>query len=207
LINAALADSGSDERVDHRSFKERGIAQEPTTHLGPAASEIERRGAVSERGEENREIMASNDARRQLDDLIDELAALDAAIADEMWDRFVFDSESEPSPALTATHQEAVAIAGLHPSQSGEVMEPALSALDAIHQETIAQAVQEKAVMQEERKGGFGAETFQRIAAWWENMRAAFTEWGGLLQERIEGLLHRAGDDPHDPDPEMEPSP
>jgi hypothetical protein len=34
LINDALEKTGSGERVDHRSFKDRGIDQEPTEHLG-----------------------------------------------------------------------------------------------------------------------------------------------------------------------------
>ena len=33
IINAHLAAAHSDIRVDHRSFKERGIEREPTTHL------------------------------------------------------------------------------------------------------------------------------------------------------------------------------
>jgi hypothetical protein len=35
--------------------KERGIEGEPTTHLGPAATEMERRGEQSERGDVNRQ--------------------------------------------------------------------------------------------------------------------------------------------------------
>ena len=47
LINAALTESGSSERVDHRSFSARGIEDEPTTHLGPAGAAKERRTAVA----------------------------------------------------------------------------------------------------------------------------------------------------------------
>lgn len=36
LQNEALADSGHDTRVDHRSHKERGIESQPERHLGPA---------------------------------------------------------------------------------------------------------------------------------------------------------------------------
>src|SRR5580692_7870381 len=55
IINAALKEANADIRVDHRSFQERGIEREPTTHLGPAASEMERRGEPSSRGDINRE--------------------------------------------------------------------------------------------------------------------------------------------------------
>lgn len=76
LINAALAEAGSDERVDHRSFAARGIDAEPTEHLGPAASAMERRGEASERGAINTEATARNEQR-------DELASVNAAILTE----------------------------------------------------------------------------------------------------------------------------
>jgi len=80
IINEHLAAAGSDIRVDHRSFQERGIEQEPTTHLGPAASEMERRGEPSDRGDMNREAQQGNTAAA---DHAAELAALDAAIETE----------------------------------------------------------------------------------------------------------------------------
>lgn len=60
LINAALADAGSDERIDHRSFKDRGIEQLPSQHLGVEATALERRGKPSGRGDLNREIAQTN---------------------------------------------------------------------------------------------------------------------------------------------------
>jgi hypothetical protein len=80
LINDALERAGVDERVDHRSFEARGIDREPTEHLGPGAAEIEREGKQSERGDRNREI---EEANRKADQLVEELAALDAEIAEE----------------------------------------------------------------------------------------------------------------------------
>jgi hypothetical protein len=48
LTNAALERAGRQERVDHRSLEAQGIEREPTQHLGPAASALERRtGEVS----------------------------------------------------------------------------------------------------------------------------------------------------------------
>jgi hypothetical protein len=76
IINDALKDANADIRVDHRSFKERGIEREPTTHLGPAASEMERRGEPSERGDMNREATQNNE-------LIAERETLSEAIAQE----------------------------------------------------------------------------------------------------------------------------
>ena len=81
LINDALADAGSDERVDHRSFAARGIEQEPTTHLGPGGTALERRDAETERGVVNDDI---TDHNQKLDELVAELAVIDAAIAKEL---------------------------------------------------------------------------------------------------------------------------
>jgi len=54
------------ERIDHRSYERQGIDQIPTVHLGAAASQMERRGIRTERGNINREIEVSNQQLRQL---------------------------------------------------------------------------------------------------------------------------------------------
>jgi len=76
LINDALKAANSDIRVDHRSFKDRGVDRDPTTHLGPAATEMERRGEASERGEINRQVERGNTDQA-------ELMELESAIAQE----------------------------------------------------------------------------------------------------------------------------
>lgn len=77
IINRFLEAAGSPERVDRRSFEERGIEREPTTHLGPTASEMERRGVKTERGDVNRAVEQRN-AQREAQN--SELAAVDSAI-------------------------------------------------------------------------------------------------------------------------------
>ena len=47
-------------QVEHKSFKERGIDQEPTQHRGQRATEMERKGKQTRIGEKNREIETSN---------------------------------------------------------------------------------------------------------------------------------------------------
>lgn len=96
VINDALEEAGSDERVDHRSYAERGIDQEPTTHLGPRATEMERRGVPSDLGDQNREVQTRNKERSQLDELVDELAALDREIAREIWNSVDDDDIASP---------------------------------------------------------------------------------------------------------------
>ena len=65
-VNAALEQNGHTERVDHRSYERQGIDQIPTIHLGVAASQMEKRGIRTERGDINREIEVSNQTLRQL---------------------------------------------------------------------------------------------------------------------------------------------
>jgi hypothetical protein len=58
FINEALEDAGSDTRVDYRSYRERGLDHEPTLHLGPAATALERAGLDGgDRAAINREII------------------------------------------------------------------------------------------------------------------------------------------------------
>ncbi len=50
-----------DVRTEHLSFAARGIEKEPTQKMGYMATELERRGVKTERGDINRAIIASND--------------------------------------------------------------------------------------------------------------------------------------------------
>jgi hypothetical protein len=80
LINESLAGSGSNERVDSRSNKARGIEQLPTQHLGVEAAAKERRGEHSRIGDHNRDITSRN---RKIKALQKDRAALDADITRE----------------------------------------------------------------------------------------------------------------------------
>jgi hypothetical protein len=64
--NAALRIHGHDAVIDHRSYERQGIEQIPTVHLGAAASQMERKGIATERGNINREITVTNSQIRQL---------------------------------------------------------------------------------------------------------------------------------------------
>ena len=65
-VNAALENENLSQRVDHRSFSRQGLEQIPTVHLGPAASQMERKGIRTERGNRNREVNNINRQLRQL---------------------------------------------------------------------------------------------------------------------------------------------
>ncbi len=60
-INSVNAKLGiKDIRWEYRSFKEQGLDIEPQIYLGPKASALEREGIRTERGDINRQIIASN---------------------------------------------------------------------------------------------------------------------------------------------------
>ncbi|MDD2362379.1 MAG: MobA/MobL family protein, partial [Oscillospiraceae bacterium] len=58
--NAALEKHGHESRIDHRSYERQGIEQIPTVHMGVAATQMEHKGIVTERGNMNREISRMN---------------------------------------------------------------------------------------------------------------------------------------------------
>ena len=64
--NRYLERHGHEARIDHRSLEEQGVDREPTTHNGPTATQMEREGEASERGDLNREIEARNEERERL---------------------------------------------------------------------------------------------------------------------------------------------
>ena len=65
-VNQALEAAGRPERVDHRSYKRQGIEKIPTIHMGSAASQMERRGIATEKGDINRQIAADNKLLKEI---------------------------------------------------------------------------------------------------------------------------------------------
>jgi len=66
IVNRFLEQNNIAERIDHRSYERQGIEQIPTVHMGVAASQMERRGIATERGNINRQIKIGNRELRQL---------------------------------------------------------------------------------------------------------------------------------------------
>ncbi len=84
VINLELERKQLNERVDCRSFKSRGIDEQPTIHEGVTARIIEKRGGVSERCEINRQIRKDNALLRELKKLVDSLENTIAKIAENL---------------------------------------------------------------------------------------------------------------------------
>ena len=65
-VNALLAKENHVDRIDHRSYKRQGVDKIPTIHLGISASQMERKGIKTERGNHNRKVDTLNKEIKQL---------------------------------------------------------------------------------------------------------------------------------------------
>ena len=70
LANEYLEKNNRPERIDHRSYERQGIDQIPTVHVGVSATQMEKKGIVTERGELNRNINAANRILREIRRLV-----------------------------------------------------------------------------------------------------------------------------------------
>ena len=66
IANNQLEQAGIAERIDHRSHKDRGLDTLPTIKMGWEATELERQGIRTEKGDINREIRATNERIAEL---------------------------------------------------------------------------------------------------------------------------------------------
>lgn len=72
-VNRSLAEQGIQEKVDHRSYERQGIEQIPSVHMGVSATQMERRGIVTEKGNKNRLIKEQNRLLKEVKRRIAEL--------------------------------------------------------------------------------------------------------------------------------------
>ena len=66
ITNKYLEENSIQEKVDHRSYERQGIEQIPTIHLGVSASQMEKKGIVTDRGNINREIKHQNKILKEI---------------------------------------------------------------------------------------------------------------------------------------------
>jgi ATP-dependent exoDNAse (exonuclease V) alpha subunit len=103
IQNQHLREAGHPERVDHRSLEDQGISRTPTVHLGPAATNYERRtGKPSHRRQElEQEINGRLRSARNQGQLERQSAQLERSIIDTSGDLAAAKKER------TDIHQEA----------------------------------------------------------------------------------------------------
>lgn len=66
ITNKYLEENSIQEKVDHRSYQRQGIEQIPTIHLGVSASQMEKKGIATDRGNINKEIKHQNAILREI---------------------------------------------------------------------------------------------------------------------------------------------
>lgn len=66
VANRHLAAAGLDDRIDHRSYKDRGLDEAPGVHLGRKVHRLEKAGKSTWRGNKNREAQYLNASLREV---------------------------------------------------------------------------------------------------------------------------------------------
>ena len=99
LANKYLSENEIADRIDHRSFERQGTEQIPTVHLGVAASQMERKGITTERGNINREIKTHNK-------ILAEIKAKIASLKNWLADIFKHKEKQPPEQNLIEILQE-----------------------------------------------------------------------------------------------------
>ena len=66
IINKCLEENSIQDKVDHRSYQRQGIEQIPTIHMGVSATQMEKKGIATGRGNINREIKHQNAILREI---------------------------------------------------------------------------------------------------------------------------------------------
>lgn len=80
-VNRELECRQIDTRIDHRSFSDQGITEQPTIHEGYIARDMEKKGIISDRCELNRQIRSDN---RLLGELKRQVAKLTKSIKESI---------------------------------------------------------------------------------------------------------------------------
>ncbi len=146
LVNEALEQVGSTDRVSHLSHARRGTGLVPQVTLGVAASALERRGVPTEKGNRNREIAALNAELIEADAERDWLCASTRwaerrAAEAERHERAPMQASSVPAPSFAERRlasdqrmhmaREALGVGLTSPARSADVIARATAALEA----------------------------------------------------------------------------
>ena len=70
--NLEFEKQGLERRVTNLSYKDQGLTQEPTQHIGVNAHQLEKKGVRTKLGDRNREIMERNAERSELEQSIEQ---------------------------------------------------------------------------------------------------------------------------------------
>lgn len=103
LVNERLAENEIVQRVDHRSLKDQGMDREPTSHLGPAVTEMKRSGKQSA-------VLARMEAERLLERLRKGNIEADEYLLQKT-ERQIREVQAELDAAIKKAREESLAAA------------------------------------------------------------------------------------------------
>ena len=84
MVNNAFEKKGLDVCIDHRSYERQGLDLIPTVHEGPSVRQMESKGIVTDKGELNRWIKATNRLLSEIKDRIKSLFSWIAEVKEEL---------------------------------------------------------------------------------------------------------------------------
>ena len=105
VTNRYLEQNGRPERVDLRSFERQGIDLAPTIHLGPAVTQMEKRGIETNMGNLNRDIKRTNRALLAIRKLIADLRSWLAELIEKR-DKLVEEMREPTLPELLMQYMD-----------------------------------------------------------------------------------------------------
>ena len=148
LQNQALEQAGQGARVTHLAHSPEQIAAglEPTRHLGPDSTEMERRGIETRAGDHNRAVLARNAEQKGLQDLIAQTEGqIQVLVAGEQR------PEREPAEPAAATTATTRVHPPLTPAQEAIKLDQARERLASARQQRLL-AIEQKAQIRETRR-------------------------------------------------------
>src|SRR5665213_4211932 len=90
-VNAALEKAGREERVDHRSLKDRGIDQIPQPKIGKEATAMKRKGILSDPGRFKavREVKMMNEVKAMMRAVLKRGEVAQVGMGDTWWEKSI----------------------------------------------------------------------------------------------------------------------
>lgn len=96
IINDFLEQNNSSERVDLRSYERQGLDIVPTVHMGPAVTQMERRGETTMIDDLNRDIKSANSIMQSIHQIIRDLQNWIAELMEKRAE--LLEAKKEPKP-------------------------------------------------------------------------------------------------------------
>ncbi|MBS7819645.1 MobQ family relaxase [Wohlfahrtiimonas chitiniclastica] len=107
MANRSLELSGSDERIDHRSHKDKDIDLQPTIHEGPKVTQLRRKGIDTEISKHNDQVRFDNQQQIQSSpEDMQEMLQKASALANQKLQEWKAKQEQERLAKVLALHEQ-----------------------------------------------------------------------------------------------------